>query len=914
MTTITASSTVGIYLSAPAFTNPVVIIPGIAITGNYRGNAIYANVGSWTISNAGTISGAGSHVGAIYLGSGGVVTNQATGLIGLPSSNYSDIYITDGTGNVTNAGIIHGGVWLQSGGTVNNQAGGRIDSSDPDGGYGVGFHAGGTVTNAGEISGLYVAIDAGEGGGTVTNQAGGTLHGPIFGVEMGFPGQVGGGGGNLVNQTGATITGDSGFVAGGTAATVSNAGVIIGTFAGTTSGHGHTFVVGAGVSLSAGGIVINQYGGAITGASYGIYVSNAIGTIVNDGSIAGNPIATASFSAGIDLFAGGSIYNQSGGRIAGFNGIYARYGSGTTNMTVVNSGNIGGDATFGDGIYLGIGGRVTNQSGGSISGYHGISGQVLTVVNDGSISGNLTANTGTFNVGAGVDLHAGGAVTNQSGGSISGRFGVISDPTTDGPASRDATIVNAADISGNATASTDVGAGVIVGSGGSVTNLGSADISGFIGIYGLKQDPAKPVTIVNAGIISGSTVSATATGGIFITPFTVTAAGIYIPAGGNITNQVGGTISGYRGVVAGTIHPATIENAGTIDGIATAVDFGVGVNDRLVADPGAIFSGTVNGGNTIGAAAISTLELATGASTGTLTGLGAQFLNFGAIDFDPGADWFIAGNTAGLAGTISGFTLGDTIEVSGAIATGLTYAAGVLQIGEASGTIDLNLPGTFTTTDFAFSNVAAGADITIACFRSGTRISTARGEVAVEQLRIGEMLPAHTGDRRLTPHRIEWIGHRTIDCRRHPKPALVWPVRIAAGAFGPSRPHRDLFLSPDHAMFVMPEGHARGVLIPIRHLLNGTNITQQTVDTVTYWHIELSLHAVLLANGLMCETYLDTGHRHAFANGGAATQLHPDFATQMWEAQGCARLVCAGDELELVRRRLHRRNPLRAAS
>ena len=74
---------------------------------------------------------------------------------------------------------------------------------------------------------------------------------------------------------------------------------------------------------------------------------------------------------------------------------------------------------------------------------------------------------------------------------------------------------------------------------------------------------------------------------------------------------------------------------------------------------------------------------------------------------------------------------------------------------------------------------------------------------------------------------IIWIGRREVDCTRHPKPRKVWPVRVAAGAFGPGRPHTDLFLSPDHAVYV------NEVLIPIRHLINGSTIAQVPVDRVT---------------------------------------------------------------------------------
>ncbi len=78
------------------------------------------------------------------------------------------------------------------------------------------------------------------------------------------------------------------------------------------------------------------------------------------------------------------------------------------------------------------------------------------------------------------------------------------------------------------------------------------------------------------------------------------------------------------------------------------------------------------------------------------------------------------------------------------------------------------------------------------------------------------------------------------------------------GAFGEGRPNRDLWLSPDHAVFV------DGALIPVRHLVNGGAIVQELRDEVTYSHVELGRHDVVLAEGVLCETYLDTGNRPAF--------------------------------------------------
>ena len=87
-------------------------------------------------------------------------------------------------------------------------------------------------------------------------------------------------------------------------------------------------------------------------------------------------------------------------------------------------------------------------------------------------------------------------------------------------------------------------------------------------------------------------------------------------------------------------------------------------------------------------------------------------------------------------------------------------------------------------------------------------------------------------------------------------------MRIAAHAFGADMPHRDLLLSPDHAV------HVDGVLVPVRHLANGMTVAPKEVAEITYYHLELDRHDVLLANGLPCESYLDTGNREAFAGGG----------------------------------------------
>jgi hypothetical protein len=157
----------------------------------------------------------------------------------------------------------------------------------------------------------------------------------------------------------------------------------------------------------------------------------------------------------------------------------------------------------------------------------------------------------------------------------------------------------------------------------------------------------------------------------------------------------------------------------------------------------------------------------------------------------------------------------------------------------------------------------------IACFAAGTRIAALRGEVAEEALRVGDRVRTVLGRR---SDAVIWIGHRVVDCRRHPEPRKVWPVRIAAAAFGRGRPPRALLLSPDHAVF------ANGVLIPAKHLINHRSIEKLTPDRIAYYHVELSHHAVLLAEGLPVESYLDTGGRGNFVADDGTIRLFADFA------------------------------------
>ena len=185
----------------------------------------------------------------------------------------------------------------------------------------------------------------------------------------------------------------------------------------------------------------------------------------------------------------------------------------------------------------------------------------------------------------------------------------------------------------------------------------------------------------------------------------------------------------------------------------------------------------------------------------------------------------------------------------------------------------------------------------VVCFASATLVRTSLGDRAVEDLVVGDVVVTATGAHRL----IRWVGHRTIDCRRHPQPAEVLPVRIAADAFGPGKPARDLCVSPGHAICVDMMG---GMLIPAGSLVNGTTIRQVEVESVTYWHVELDEHEIILAEGLPTESYLEMGNRTFFAeNSTVALSASPDTDDRTHD-DFCRPFHACGPLVEAVRVRL----------
>jgi hypothetical protein len=80
------------------------------------------------------------------------------------------------------------------------------------------------------------------------------------------------------------------------------------------------------------------------------------------------------------------------------------------------------------------------------------------------------------------------------------------------------------------------------------------------------------------------------------------------------------------------------------------VQFSNKANNNLFSEfPGAVTSGAVIGSSGTG----NTVELGSAATTGTITGIGSQFVGFQVLEVDSGAKWLMTGaNTLGSVATI----------------------------------------------------------------------------------------------------------------------------------------------------------------------------------------------------------------------------------------------------------------------
>lgn len=614
--------------------------------------------------------------------------------------------------------------------------------------------------------------------------------------------------------------------------------------------------IGIGTSLivESGGTVLDTTvlaGGEILVAVGGVaddtqLTPGGTGIVTSGGLASGTKVESAAI---FQVSAGGSdaaTLVQSGGTMitsgAADQGITAESGAVLSRTVIVSSGEVfsGGTVVSGERLDVLSGGVVLDadvQSGGYVA------------VESGALVSDSLIESGGY-----VGVSGGSAIGTEV--SASGQLAVTS---------------------GLASATTVASGGFLFLSNSLAINTTSAAGAILITISGLGAGESLSGTSISAGtsliVSSGASTSA-----------------IQVLSGGTMMVSAGGIETGTTVAAGGLDYVSGVSQDAVIAGyIDLASPDGVLDNAHFISGG----SGRVNNFDTVNNVTIGGSALLTdyGGLSGTAT-------------FEDQGRLVLYDNTI-TAPLVDFDHVGNSVDL-----TGYAYARGafavaegdVLVLQERGVTTTFALAGDYTGVTFsvASDSLTGGTLISVAsapCFAQGTRIDTPAGPRPVEALRPGDLVTRQDGS--AAP--VIWIGHRRLDCRRHPAPDQVRPVRIAPDAFGPGLPRRPLLLSPDHAVWW------EGVLIPVKHLVNGRSVRPLPSTTVTYFHVELAHHDIILAEGLAVESYLDTGDRSAFQDGAEPMQLHPIFgqdAALTRDALSCAPLCVTGPEVNRLRRLL----------
>ena len=223
-----------------------------------------------------------------------------------------------------------------------------------------------------------------------------------------------------------------------------------------------------------------------------------------------------------------------------------------------------------------------------------------------------------------------------------------------------------------------------------------------------------------------------------------------------------------------------------------------------------------------------------GAGSDTLVG------GFGADTIYAGAGDVVDGGTSGTDWDVLDLTGQAPFKI---IRNPANHLNGVVNFLDSTG----HIIGTLS-----FTNIES----IVSCFTPGTRIATLGGEVAVEALRVGDMVA--TRDNGI--QEIRWIGSRRITREELRADESLRPILIKAGALGQGLPESDMMVSRQHRMLISgPRAEllfgSDEVLVRAQHLLNLPGVSVAEVEAVTYLHILFDRHEVILADGAWSESF-----------------------------------------------------------
>ncbi len=135
----------------------------------------------------------------------------------------------------------------------------------------------------------------------------------------------------------------------------------------------------------------------------------------------------------------------------------------------------------------------------------------------------------------------------------------------------------------------------------------------------------------------------------------------------------------------------------------------------------------------------------------------------------------------------------------------------------------------------------------VVCFTSGTAIRTPRGDVLIDELRIGDLVTTLDNG----PQRIRWIGRRTLDRAALLANPNLRPILIRRGVLGAER---DLLVSPQHGLLV---GGGGDYLARAKHLAEKTPGIRVAHGKrcVTYVHLMFDAHQIVFSENTPSESF-----------------------------------------------------------
>ena len=835
---------------------------------------------------------------------------------------------------VQNGGVVNitadpGGTFLLDGGAV--AYGGTVNVAASVAGNGL-FVVGGfgrmtlqSVASAAESIGFI------DNAGTLVLQQTGTVGGAMFGFQAGDTIDLTA----LNDATLQTITVNGGLttLTDGTNTVVLpliNAGFTAGSFQTTSDANGHVLLT---TTLAAADWLYGANADWSTGLAWSTGTAPGAGSNVVIGDLASTfeVTATNESAQSVALLAPSGTLALSGSFAVGKAildpvGTIAVQAGATVTAKAFSQLINGGTLTMASGAQMTLSGGTAIPGAGSlaadIAGEATLTGATLNAA-AGSVLIGLANNAGTMDATAGAVVTA--SFTGVGGsGTAAGTLVIDNAHWTDGGA--DTTAPFAGDM---------VVGGALNGAGGGTGALYVQDYATLTdqnALIGADTAALGYVTLSDSALWSiahNLTIGGGKGAQVVMTTGPISNLGATLAVGGTISILGGGDLDlQYAGSTASAAGLAL--NGNTVQAAIIQIDQGV----FTVGTPGTGGTGLiVDAGKTV---TLNNADLTTGAlhNNGVILASGTGVISYGlwdgtgTLEVQSGAVLTLtAGNTLTTAiafqGTGADLTLYGTALPSGVVTfTGLvnntidlpelTYAlgpsvsydtaTGILEVG---GTASLTVGTGLLNSQFQLqADGAGGTEVVVSaapCYAAGTRLATPAGEKAVEHLQPGDEVLA-LADGAWVARRVRWVGRTTVDLARHPQPERAAPVRIHAGAFADGQPHRDLLLSPEHAVFV------DGVLMQAQALLNGATVTREFPSRITYMHVELDAHAVLCAEGLPAESYLDTGNRAAFTGERGMRALHPDFASAAaWDERACAELVLDGPRLAAVQARLRER-------